>query len=152
MITGEIKYYIDHSVLCWLATVKDGNPSVSPKEIFSYFDDKIIIANIASPQSIKNIKDNFNVCVSFIDIFSQKGFQIYGKAMVLRQEDSGYEVRHQVLQDIAGDKFKILSIIEISITRVNKILAPSYQFDKTIKEDKVLESAFKTYKVKPLIK
>ncbi|MFK5037181.1 pyridoxamine 5'-phosphate oxidase family protein, partial [Klebsiella pneumoniae] len=71
MITEEVKNYIDKSVLCWLATSNRQNePNVSPKEIFTYKDDKtLLIANIASPNSIANINENPNVCVSFVDIF-----------------------------------------------------------------------------------
>ncbi|MEL6255795.1 MAG: pyridoxamine 5'-phosphate oxidase family protein [Bacteroidota bacterium] len=60
----EIKDYIDRSVLCWLATSSAENfPNVSPKEIFAFYgSDKIIIANIASPQSIRNIREHFDRC------------------------------------------------------------------------------------------
>ncbi|MFI0416312.1 MAG: pyridoxamine 5'-phosphate oxidase family protein [Candidatus Thiodiazotropha sp.] len=64
---------MNESVLCWLATSgEDGFPNCSPKEAFTFYeDDKIVIANIALPQSGKNIKANSNVCVSFINIFKQ---------------------------------------------------------------------------------
>ena len=71
MVDNKIKKSILSSVLCWLAT-SDNNqqPNVSPKEVFSaYGSDSIIIANIASPQTLKNIKYNPLVCVSFIVIF-----------------------------------------------------------------------------------
>ena len=57
-LTTAIKESIDRSVLCWLATVSiDGMPNVSPKEIFNHYkEDKVIVANIASPQTVKNIK------------------------------------------------------------------------------------------------
>ena len=73
-LTTEIKAYINNSVLCWLATASIENmPNVSPKEIFNYYDtDKIIVANIASPQTVKNITINENVCVSFIDHLGSK--------------------------------------------------------------------------------
>lgn len=59
-------------------------PNVSPKEVFTYYEtDTIIIANIASPQSVRNIHENENVCVSFIDILVQKGYQIKGKAEII---------------------------------------------------------------------
>ena len=91
-LTKEIKESIDNSVLCWLATVsKEGIPNVSPKEIFNYYDsDSIIIANIASPQTIKNIKQNENVCISFIDILVQKGFQLKGKARIIEKTNSDF--------------------------------------------------------------
>ena len=50
-ITEEIKKSIDSSVPCWLAIVSsEGMPNESPKEVFTYFEDEVIIANIASPQ------------------------------------------------------------------------------------------------------
>ncbi|WOC39285.1 pyridoxamine 5'-phosphate oxidase family protein [Polaribacter sp. HL-MS24] len=61
-LTTEIKQYVNRSVLCWLATVSTENvPNVSPKEVFDYYEsDKIIIANISSPQTVENIKRNNN--------------------------------------------------------------------------------------------
>ncbi|UYG01261.1 pyridoxamine 5'-phosphate oxidase family protein [Halomonas sp. GD1P12] len=65
MITEEVKKYIDRSVLCWLATVdRDGDPNVSPKEVFAaYENDRLVIANIASAGSMRNILSNDAVCV-----------------------------------------------------------------------------------------
>ncbi|MBO6514874.1 MAG: pyridoxamine 5'-phosphate oxidase family protein, partial [Phycisphaerales bacterium] len=59
-LTNDIHQLITESVLCWLATASpDATPSVSPKEIFKpYNNDSIIIANIASPNSARNIKAN----------------------------------------------------------------------------------------------
>ncbi len=87
MLTQEVKKYINSSVLCWLATSSKENISnVSPKEVFTYFgEEAIIIANIASPQTVKNIKENSNVCISFIDVLVQKGLQIKGSAEVVKK-------------------------------------------------------------------
>ena len=70
VLSQEIRKSIERSVLCWLATAsKEGTPNVSPKEAFTMFgEDAIIIANIASPQTIKNIHENRKVCLSFIDV------------------------------------------------------------------------------------
>ena len=91
-LTTETKEYINRSILCWLATVSTENvPNVSPKEIFNYYGtDKIIVANIVSPQTVRNIKQNENVCVSFIDILVQKGFQIKGLAKIIKKTDSEF--------------------------------------------------------------
>jgi len=63
MLNREVKNYIEKSVLCWLATCSlDMVPNVSPKEIFTNVGyDRIIIANIASSQSVKNIIENSKV-------------------------------------------------------------------------------------------
>jgi len=72
MLNKQIKKTIDQCVLCWLASSSAHNiPNVSPKEIFTYFNDEIIIANIASPQTMQNIEQNEQVCISFVHIFIQ---------------------------------------------------------------------------------
>jgi len=80
MMTETVKKYIDKAVLCWLATCdENGIPNVSPKEMFTYIGNTtLLIANLASPNSISNIQINPNVCISFIDISVQKGFKLQG--------------------------------------------------------------------------
>jgi len=84
-INQAIRTDIENSVLCWLATVDAaGVPNVSPKEIFdSYNDDRIVIADIASSNSVRNIRAHPAVCVSFIDVFRQRGFKIVGTATII---------------------------------------------------------------------
>ena len=57
--------------LCWLATVDtDGVPSATPKEMFATSgEDRFVIADIASSNSVRNIRENPSVCISFVDIF-----------------------------------------------------------------------------------
>jgi len=69
MITQEVIESIEQSVLCWLATVSSsGEPNVSPKEAFLFQDERIVIAHVASPQSIANIESIPKVCMSFIEV------------------------------------------------------------------------------------
>ncbi|WP_299116665.1 pyridoxamine 5'-phosphate oxidase family protein [uncultured Winogradskyella sp.] len=146
-LTKEIKTSIDKSVLCWLATVsKDNEPNVSPKEVFNYFGkDKIIIANIASPQTVKNIKQNENVCISFIDILVQKGFQIKGKAKIIKKINIDFLEMEKVLTKIAGGDFPFSTITEITINSVKPIIAPKYILYPETTEKEQIESARKAY-------
>ena len=151
MLTDEIKKYVNQSVLCWLATSStDHIPNVSPKEIFHFHgDSNITIANIASPQSIKNINENNKVCVSFIDILVQKGYQLKGTASIIYKKDPLFEVIAQPLFKMAGDQFPFGSIINIEVTFAKPILAPSYMlYPETTTEAKQIENALKTYKIK----
>jgi predicted pyridoxine 5'-phosphate oxidase superfamily flavin-nucleotide-binding protein len=147
-LTNEIKKSIDQSVLCWLATVsEDYMPNVSPKEIFTYFGkDKIILANIASPQTVKNIKNQENVCLSFIDILVQKGFQIKGKARILTNKDSGFLAMEKVLLKMTGGNFPFATITVISVEAAKPILAPSYLlYPNTTTEAEQIKIAKKAY-------
>ena len=137
-LSDDVLKYLDASVLCWLATVdKSGQPNVSPKEIFAVRNDKLLIANIASPGSVRNIEENPKVCVSFIDFLVQKGYQLKGHALVLQPSD--FREVHSFIQIRAGDKYKVLSVISIEVEKVKPIIAPSYLFypdtDESIKID-----------------
>ena len=143
----EIREYIDKSVLCWLATVSAENiPNVSPKEIFNYFGtDEIIIANIASPQTVRNIKQNSSVCVSFIDILVQKGFQIKGKGEIITKSNPEFLKRKEVLAEMTGGKFPFSTITKITIEEVKPIIAPKYILYPETTESEQIESAKKAY-------
>ena len=148
MLTLEIQNYIEQSVLCWLATSSEENePNVSPKEIFTtYGKNSIIIANIASPKSVANILVNERVCVSFIDILIQKGFQLHGNAKVIKPNDSEFSNMEKELLKMTGGKFPIKSIIKIEIDKSKKIIAPKYiLYPDTTTEQEQIESAKRTY-------
>jgi predicted pyridoxine 5'-phosphate oxidase superfamily flavin-nucleotide-binding protein len=146
-LNKEIKDYINKSVLCWLATSSTENiPNVSPKEIFNHFGtDRIIIANIASPQTVRNIKQNENVCVSFIDILVQKGFQLKGKAKIIGKTDSEYSEMEKILAEITGGNFPFATITEITIEQVKPIIAPKYILYPETTEKEQMESAKRLY-------
>jgi len=149
VLNKEIKEYIDRSVLCWLATASSDNvPNVSPKEAFKAFgDDSIIIANIASPQTIKNIKENNQVCLSFIEVFVQKGFQLKGIAEIITEEHEEYKAMKNSLEEFTQGAFPFKSITRIKVEKVKKIIAPSYKLFPDISEEEKIVEAKKSYGV-----
>ena len=147
MLTKEIEAAIDDSVLCWLATSSaDNMPNVSPKEIFCYFeDDTIIVANIASPQTVKNIRANKNVCISFIDILKQKGFQLKGAAEIIEKSATDFSKMEKMLLHLTEGKFPFATITKITITSSKPIIAPKYLLYPNTTEEQQIESAKKSY-------
>ena len=147
MFSPEVKKYIKRSVLCWLATSsEDGMPNVSPKEAFtSYQDSYLIIANIASPQTLRNIRQNNKVCVSFIDVFVQKGFQIKGTAEIVHKGAKDYDQMEAPLIEMVGGKFPFASITKIKAEKIKPIIAPSYLLFPETTEESQVQSAIKTY-------
>ncbi len=117
------------SVLCWLATVgSDGQPHVSPKEIFAVFDtDHVVVAHIASPTTVRNLQTSPKVCLSFIDVFVQKGFKVLGTASFIPPGDPAFAAWSGPLRPLAGPRFPILGVIVVKATAVSPILAPSYR-------------------------
>lgn len=150
ILNSEVKKYIKKSVLCWLATSnKENEPNVSPKEIFTYIGEStLLIAHIASPNSIENIKENPNVCVSFVDVFVQKGYKLKGTAVLIEKSHINFNEKVKLLTDLFTDEFPIKSVIEIHIEKVEPIQAPSYFLYPERTEQLQIESAYRTYNVK----
>ena len=138
--------YFDQFVLCWLATVSEkGVPNVSPKELFIFEREKqLLIANIASPQSVKNIRANPQVCVSGVNIWTQKGLQC--KAVVIDPKDKKFEQKKTLFKTLIQGKFKVLHIIQIQIETVKEIKALYYLFIKETTEQSQLEAAKMRYR------
>jgi predicted pyridoxine 5'-phosphate oxidase superfamily flavin-nucleotide-binding protein len=148
-LENKIHRLVDESVLCWLATSSgSGQPSVSPKEVFAVFnDDSIVIANIASPNSARNIRENPKACVSFVNVFTQKGFQIKGPAYELRSGDDRFSAIEHVLLKITKGLYPFKSVFIVMAEEVCEILAPRYRlYPETTEQDQV-SSAMVTYGV-----
>ena len=151
MLNDEVHQLINESVLCWLATSStDGQPNVSPKEIFAaYNNDSIIIANIASPTTAKNIRENPKACVSFINIFTQKGFQVSGSAAYLTKDDLDYADIEQQLTVLTGGNFPFKSAFRIHAEQIREVIAPRYRLFPDTTESDQIKSAMQTYGVQP---
>lgn len=151
LLTPDIQDCIARSVLCWLATVDaDGRPNVSPKEIYAAFDDShLVIAHIASPTSVRNIGANPVVCVSFVDVFVQKGWKLHGEAEVVPADDPRFAVLARPLAAMTGGKFPIHAVIDVRVTAAAPIVAPSYRLVPGTTEASQVAAAMATYGVVP---
>jgi uncharacterized protein len=127
MLTSEAAECFERAVLCWLATSDAaGRPTVSPKEIFVVGSpEELLIADIASPKSVRNLADRPEVCVAAIDVFEQRGFQAYGEARVVSPRATGFPALAEPLVALAGPDFPIRSVIAVRVERCSPILAPS---------------------------
>ena len=152
ILTDDIKTQIEESVLCWLATVDaEGTPNVSPKEMFHALDDShILIANIASPNSVRNIRTNPKVCISFIDVFKQQGAKLTGHANILEKDSTEFGKIGTKLLKMAGPDFPIKSIIKVTVERTAKIIAPSYYLKPDVSDEYRMAGVFENYGVKPV--
>lgn len=144
-------YEIDRAVLCWLATVSaDGMPNVSPKELWRMHDRAtVIIADIASGGSVRNLQTNPACCVSFVDIFRQKGFKLVGTGHVIGRKDADFEDTSAPLRAIAGNRFFVRNVIAMTVEHVAPIVAPSYALHNA-SEEEMMANAFQAYSVKPV--
>jgi predicted pyridoxine 5'-phosphate oxidase superfamily flavin-nucleotide-binding protein len=150
LLGAEVVDAAQRSVLCWFSTVdRDGQPNVSPKEIFAVFDDRhLVVANIASPTTVRNIALSAKVCVGFVDVFVQKGFKVLGVARNLAPSDPTFATWAAPLARLAGPRFPIHSVIVVQATAVEPIVAPSYRlYPSETTEQSQVAAALCTYGV-----
>lgn len=155
MMNDAVRENASRSVLCWLATVDaNGQPNVSPKEVWAVADDEhVVVAHIASPISARNIAHNPQVCLSFVDVFVQKGFKLVGTAREVRADNAEFATWAKPLLAMVGERFTIHSVLVVHVKSVASILAPSYRFypNETTEASQVA-SGMRTYNVQAIEK
>jgi len=150
VLDATIRRELDRAVLCWVATVgADALPNVSPKEIFLAGEgDRLLIADIASPTTVRNVVVNPQVCVSFIDVFLQRGFKLIGEARTVGPRDDEFERWAAPLRRKAGPHFRIRGVILVDVHRAHRIWAPSYALFPERSDDERRAEAYRTYGVR----
>lgn len=67
---------------------KSGMPNVSPKGSFRVLDDEhVLFADVHSPRTVANLKENPQVSVIVLDPASRKGCRVWGKAEFITSGD-----------------------------------------------------------------
>lgn len=151
VLTDAVRQAARRSVLCWLATVDaKGQPNVSPKEVWAVADDRhVVVANIASPVTVRNIGKQPQVCLSFVDVLVQKGFKLTGTARELLPTDHEYAAWATPLLAMAGERIPVRSVLLIAVDAAHPIVAPSYWlFPETTTEVSQIENARRSYCLK----
>ena len=91
---------------------KDGKPNVSAKGSFRVLDDEhVIFADIHSPRTIANLRENPKVSILVLHPKSMKGCRIWGKGEVL---DSG-EIFDQMNKEFAERNLKVNHVVKITV-------------------------------------
>src|SRR5216117_1870056 len=85
ILTSDMKRVVEEQRLGFVATVcPDGTPNLSPKCTTAVWDDDhLVFANIRSPGTISNLRQNASVEVNVVDPFLRKGYRFKGVASIL---------------------------------------------------------------------
>jgi predicted pyridoxine 5'-phosphate oxidase superfamily flavin-nucleotide-binding protein len=84
LIDDDMRAVIGRSGIGYAATVTpDGKPNLSPKGSLAVWDDAhLYFADIASPQTIENLRSNPNIEVNFVDVIGRRGYRFKGTAEI----------------------------------------------------------------------
>ncbi len=115
-LTEEAKKIIGEFGPALIATAsKDGKPNVSPKGSFRVMDDDhVVFANIASPRTMANLKENPQLTAIIFDRSTRKGCRIWGKAEVLNSGD----LFDSISKEFAPQKMTVKSVVVVTLDEV----------------------------------
>lgn len=119
------------------------------QEVWAIADDQhVVVANIASPATARNIAQQPKVCLSFVDVLVQKGFKLQGTARAVWPDDPDYSKWAAPLLVMTGDRFPVRSVLLIAVQTAQPIVAPSYWlYPETTTEASQVEAAQLAYGV-----
>lgn len=112
-ISEELKKAIAENGPALVATAgKSGRPNVSAKGSLRVLDDEhLVFADVRSPQTIANLKENPQVSVICLNGATRKGCRVWGQAEVL----SSGELFDKMAKDYAARNMKINNIVKIAV-------------------------------------
>ncbi len=134
MITEKIRKLLSEQKLGFVATVSaTGEPNLSPKGTIIAWDEKtLVFADIRSPQTMKNLKNNPSVEINVVDPFSRKGFRFKGTTKIISSGEQYDKIISHYKK--LGIKSSISSIVIVYVKQVNEVISPLYDLGYTEKE------------------
>ena len=126
VLTPEMKRLVDVQRLGYVATVcPDGTPNLSPKGTTAVWDDDhLVFADIRSPGSVANLRENPTVEVNVVDPIARKGYRFKGDANVLSSGPTFDEV--VAFYRKRGVRSPIRHIVLIRVERAVPLVSPAY--------------------------
>jgi predicted pyridoxine 5'-phosphate oxidase superfamily flavin-nucleotide-binding protein len=131
-----MKRVVEEQHLGFVATVcPDGTPNLSPKGTTAVWDDDhLVFANIRSPGTLANLRQNANVEVNVVDPFLRKGYRFKGVASVL-ESGALYDKAIAFYQARGSRVSAIREVVIVRVHRAQPIDSPAYDLGLT--EDEV---------------
>ena len=113
-LSDEAKKLIGEVRPALIATAsKDGKPNVSPKGSFRVLDDEhIIFADIASPRTMANLRENPQLSAIVFDPSIRKGCRIWGRATEIL--DSG-DLFDAISAEFAPRGMKVKHVVKVAV-------------------------------------
>ena len=95
---------------------KDGKPNVAPKGSFRVLDDEhVIFADIASPQTIANLRENPQLSAIVFDAATRKGCRIWGKAVEILDSGNLFDT---ISAEYASKGMKVKHVVKVKVDEV----------------------------------
>ncbi len=151
MLNDDMKKLLAECRLTYVATVTpDGRPNLSPKASTKVLDDNhLVFVDIASPNTIRNLKANPYIEVNVVDNLRRRGYRFKGVAEVLTEG----ELYKTVAEDFwtrEGRQYPANGIVTIRIEQALPLWSPAYTFNRGVREEDVRRLYLQRYGLQDL--
>lgn len=134
-LTGDMRRMVEHQRLGFVATVSpDGTPNLSPKGTVAVWDDDhLVFADIASPGTVANLRQNPAIEINVVDPLTRRGYRFKGIARII---DGGDElVRLVAFFRARGSTSPIRAAVVVTVNVASPLYSPAY--DQGATEDEL---------------
>ena len=139
-ITPEMRSMVEEQRLGFAATIcEDGTANLSPKGTVTILDDdQLMFADLASPQTVKNLRMNPSIEINVVDPVIRKGFRFKGLGIVVDPGERFDQLLEQFTSGaraVRDAKARIRHIVVIEVERALPLVSPAY--DEDVSEEEV---------------
>ena len=133
-LTEDMKRVVNEQRLGFIASVcPDGTPNLSPKGTTAVWDDEhLIFADICSPGTIANVRQQPVVEINVVDPVVRKGYRFKGPATVYK--DGPLFEQALAFYRNRGTFSPIEQIVLVKVERALPLISPAYHQGKTEEE------------------
>mgnify|MGYP001415172172 CR=1 FL=1 len=152
IINKDMRDVVSRSMLSFVATVcPDGSPNLSPKSSLRVFDDNtIVFMDIASPQTVANLRFDPRIEINSIDFIRRRGYRFKGKAHIEQPGSTIFEWLNDWLIKINGPGYPANRAIVVNVERALPVLSPAYSWGNITEEELTLAWAERYLEVEGL--
>jgi general stress protein 26 len=148
ILTADMLDVIQSAILSFVATInEDGSPNLSPKASLIARNDALFFADIASPQTIKNIRRSPEISINVVDVFSRRGYRFNGRASVLPVKDVDRKFVAEWVWRTNGPDYPVDHVVRIDVREAAPLLSPAYRFGEGVSEDTLRDAYMTKYGV-----
>jgi predicted pyridoxine 5'-phosphate oxidase superfamily flavin-nucleotide-binding protein len=125
ILTDDMRRMVEEQQLGFIATVcADGTPNLSPKGTTAVWDDEhLVFADISSPGTIANLRQNPAVEINVVDNLSRKGYRFKGTAAIL--QGAQYEQAVAFYRS-RGSTTEKKHVVLVKVERAAPLISPAY--------------------------
>ena len=139
ILNDDMKRVVQQQRLGFVATVcPDGTPNLSPKGTAAVWDDNhLVFADLASPVTMQNLKNNPALEINIVDVFSRKGYRFKGTAQIIEQEraDGLFEEIMEAFENgtrgVHQVRLPASAYVLVKVERALPLVSPGYVPGKT---------------------